>query len=739
MVIAGLRSQDDARSVQELLSVRDGVRAADVNTANRVALVRHSDAVTVADLIKAVEAAGFHARRAVPGEGSADYASSPWGTLRQGGLTPQGEMVLYRALAVLGGLLITAMVAAHLGLRSDHRSFMQLVLGTVAQCIIGWRFYLRGWRALLHRQLDQDLFVALATTAVWLISAANALTDPDGARTFFVETGVMLTVVCVGRWFELGLRLRSGRNMRDLVEMAPLSARALRGGREEDVLSCDLVPGELVVVRPGERFPADGMVVEGRSAADESLLTGEALPVPKHPGSPVLGGTVNGHGHIVFRVGRVAGETALARMVQMVSDAEHTRPAVSRTAGRLAAAVGVVAVIAALASVVVCYAWPVAHHREAAVLRLAAVLACASPWAILLAVPNAVAAALGRAARLGILLRSARAIEQCAGVKAVVLDLGGTVTLGQPELIESRVAPGCSEVEMLELAGGLTAHSPYPLDVAIAAAARAQGVATRDMLDFSRVPGRGVRGRTAEGEILLGSRRFMDEQGVYLGELADYGERQESNGRRVVLLAQTGRAIGLFVFEDPLQPGAQHTAERLQEMGIPVWLISGGTTAMAKATARQAGIPEAHVIAEVPHDERPARIRQLSREAGPLAMVGDPDRDGPALVEADVGMAIGCGAQTSAAGAEILLVGNDLRGALRAVRMSGRTLGNIRLSLAFACLYNVVAIGLAVTGLLRPEYAAAGMVLATLLVALNAYRLSLRPAAVQHIEPSSED
>jgi len=376
-----------------------------------VAIVRHESTVSVAQLIAAVEEAGFRARRAVAGEGSPDYASSPWGALRPEGRTPDQEMGLERALAVLGLGIVGCQVLAELlfNYKSD-KAYAGFVLGTVAQAIMGGRFYAGAWRALRRRRLGVDFLVALATTIGYAYSAFRVF-RPDPGELYFREAAVILTAVTAGRWLELWLRLRSGRTLRDLVDLAPLSARVMRGGREVEVLACDLLPGDLTVSRPGERFAADGTVVEGRSAADESMLTGEALPMSKHPGSPVLGGTINGNGRLVFRVDRVAGQAALARMVQVVREAERTRPALARQAERLGFLVGPGALLLAAASFLGCYAAAEEADMRAALLRAVAVLAAACPWALLLAVPTAMSAALGRAARLGILIRSGPVLE----------------------------------------------------------------------------------------------------------------------------------------------------------------------------------------------------------------------------------------------------------------------------------------------------------------------------------------
>jgi Cu+-exporting ATPase len=729
LAISGIRDLSDAGQVETVLASLPGVYLVKVELSTRVALVRHESSVNVAQLIHAVEDAGYGARRAVPGEDSSAYASSPWGALRPAGLTPEERMIRFRALAVLGGLLVLAHLAADLWLkgRRDHWAFAHFILGTVGQAIIGWQFYAGAWRELVRRHIGPDFLIAAATLTGYFLSAWRALFErPD---LHFLSFTVILTVASAGRWIELWLRLRAGRTIKDLVGLAPLSARALRGGREEQVLACDLLPGDLAVVRPGERFPADGTVVEGRSAADESMLTGEALPMPKHPGATVLGGTVNGHGRLVARVDRVASETALARMVAVVEQAGGSLPALDRQARRIAQIIGPAAILVAAAALLSANVGAGQAAGEG-LLRAAAVLAAAGPWALLLSVPTALGAALGRSARLGILMRSGQVLEGCSRLSAVVLDRSGTLTLGRPDLVAVEVAAGHQEDAVLAMAAGMSAGSDHPLDRAVCRAARARQTAMMEVSGAGLVPGKGISGRVGSETVLLGNRQYMDEGGVYLGGLADRAAGELKRGRKVLFLAVGGRALGLFSFEDPLKPGAEHAVERMSRMGLAVHMMTGDSSAGAQAVAAAAGIAADRVIAEVRPEDRPMRIRELREKSGATAMVGDPATDAPALAEADVGVALGCGAEPDPGGVDVAVVGQDLRGVLRALRISRRTMRIMRFNLCWGLLFNALALPLAAMGLLPAAYCAVGMVLASLLVAANSYQLSMRPGGL---------
>jgi len=736
LAISGMRNVSDAGQVETVLATLPGVYAVRVNLATRVALVRHESTVSVSQLIHAIEDAGYRARRAVPGEGSAHHASRPWGALRPQGSTPETEMQSYRALAVLGGAIVLLHLGAELWLsgRRDHWAYAHLILGTVAQAIIGWRFYRGAWKELRNRRVGPHFLVSAATLIGYFLSASRALLEQTDLH--FLSVSLILALACWGRWMELWLGIRAGRTLRDLVELAPLSARVMRGGKEEEVLACDLLAGDLAVVRSGERFPADGTVVEGRSAADESMLTGEALPMPKNPGSPVLGGTINGHGRLVIRVDRVADEAALARMVEVVHAADVTRPSLDRKAERLAHIIGPGAVLIAIAAFLGSYAGSGGEGRDQGLLRAMAVLAVACPWALILSVPTALHAALGRAARLGILIRSGEVLEACARLGAVIFDRTGTLTLGRPDLASVEASAGRSEEAVLAIAAGMAAHSEYPLDRAICRAARARGTTLLEVTGTSKVPGKGVSGRMGGEPVLLGSRKFMDEGGVYLGELADRAQEHSAAGRKALFLGIGGNAVGLFSFEDPLKPGADHTVDRIRRMGLAVHMMTGDSAAGAKAIGAEAGIPAAGVIAEVKPEDRAMRLRAVREKAGPTAMVGDGIADGTALREADVGMALGCGVHVDMKSADIVLVGQDLRGALRALRIARRAMWVMRANVYWSLCFNAAALPLAALGvlpsalgLLPAALGGAATILAALLVAANSYRLSMRPGS----------
>ncbi len=734
LAISGMRNVSDAGQVETVLATLPGVYAVRVSLPTRVALVRHESTVNVAQLIHAIEDAGYRARRAVPGEGSAHYASSPWGALRPEGRTPEAEMHRYGALAVLGGAIVLMHLGAELWLsgRRDHWAFVHFILGTVGQAIIGWRFYYGAWGELVRRRIGPHFLITATTLIGYFLSASRALfEEPD---LHFLSVSVILAVACAGRWLELWLGIRAGRALRDLVDLAPLSARVMRGGKEEDVLACDLLAGDLAVVRPGERFPADGTVVEGRSAADESMLTGEALPMPKNPGSAVLGGTINGHGRLVLRVDRVAGDTALARMVDMVHEADKTRPALERKAERLAFVLGPGAVLVAIAAFLGSYAGSGGSGRDEGLLRAMSVLAVACPWALILSVPTALHAALARAARLGILIRSGEVLERCTRLGAVVFDRTGTLTLGCPDLASVEASAGRDEEAVLAIAAGMSAQSEYPLDQAVCRAARARGTKLLEVLGTSRIAGKGISGKIGGDTVLLGSRRFMDEGGVYLGELADRAKAESGIGRKVLFLGIGGNAVGLFSFEDPLKPGANHTVDRIQKMGLAVHMMTGDSAAGARAIGAEAGIPGELVVAEVKPEDRAMRLRAVREKHGPTAMVGDGIADGMALTEADVGMALGCGAHVDIESADIVLVGQDLRGALRALRIAARAMRAMHVNVYWALCFNALALPLAALGLLPPAlgllpaaYGGASAILASLLVASNSHQLSMRP------------
>ncbi|HOX04974.1 MAG TPA: heavy metal translocating P-type ATPase [Planctomycetota bacterium] len=755
LVVAAMNTAAEARGVEEALSTVPGVASVRADHLSRLVLVRHDSATTSAALIARLETAGFEARHALPGEGSPAYASSPWGVLRPAGRTPAQEAALYRFLTLAGlAAVAAATLLPLLVLREDNVRMLGFVVASVAQAILGARIYAGAWRELASRRPGTDVLLALATSLAYLYAVAVAFGEikpyrqfgPGASLAVFGTAAAVLTAVTLGRLIETLLMQRTGSAIRALIDLAPPTARVLRGGDERAVLACDLAPGDVAVVAPGERFPADGVVNEGHSAADESVLTGEALPVPKCQGDRVLGGTLNGNGRLVFRVEQACSDTALARVVRHLSEAGRSQPPGARIGARLATVFVLGAVLMAAASFVSGYYHSMESGGASAgsseflgqavqesLFRSVAILLAACPWALLAAVPGAYAAALARAAREGVVFRSGAKLEACSRLRNAVFLRSGILTLDRPDLarlVKADGAAGMPEEEILGLASGLAAAAGYPLGRALREAAAARGISGREVAEAFYFPGMGARGRlVGGGELLIGRRAFLAQEGVELGGLSARAAELECAGMTVRFLAADGRALALLAFVDPVRPGAARVMASLAEMGVAGHVLSSESPATVAVLASQTGIPAGNVCAEVRPAELAARLRAIRDRSGAVMAVGRGDKDVDILNAADVGLAIGRGADPAAHPTLVTLIGGDLHGVRRVLCLARDMAGCARANLLLAVL--CVVVGLPLAAMLAPRWVSPIQValvsaLAALMVAVNCYRLARR-------------
>jgi len=646
------------------------------------------------------------------------------------------------ALTVPLFLLAMAPMASGLGLghlaSSRASGLLELVLATPVVLWAGWPFFARMWTSLRTRRLNMFTLIGLGTGVAWLYSVAAVLVPglfPDSARghegrvaLYFESAAVIVTLVLVGQVLELRARARTGGAIRALLRLAPATARRVEpGGREADVPLDAVHPGDLLRVRPGERVPVDGAVVEGTSSVDESMITGEPVPVEKARGARVTGGTLNGTGGFVLRAEKVGRDTVLARIVQLVAEAQRSRAPIQRLADTVAAwfVPAVVAVAAAAFA-----AWMLlgpAPRLASALLAAVSVLIIACPCALGLATPMSIMVGVGRGASAGVLVKDAAALEALARVDTLVVDKTGTLTEGRPRLA-AVVAPEGDAAEALRLAASLERGSEHPLAAAILRGAEERGVALAAVQDFESRTGRGVRGAVDGRAVALGNPAFFAEAGVDVASLAPVAAEEESQGRIAVLLAVDARPVAVLSVEDPVRSSASDALGTLRAEGIEVVMLTGDQPTPAGAVARTLGITR--VFASVLPAKKAEIVRQLQAEGRTVAMAGDGVNDAPALAAAQVGIAMGTGADVAIQSAGVTLVKGDLGGIVRARRLSRATLGNIRQNLFWAFAYNVAAIPVAAGALypllgwlLSPMLAAAAMSLSSVTVITNALRL----------------
>jgi Cu+-exporting ATPase len=619
-------------------------------------------------------------------------------------------------------------------------AWAQLVLATPVVLWGGWPFFARGWASVRNRHLNMFTLIALGTGAAFLFSVFATVFPsalPHGLRTghggtaplYFEAAAVIVTLVALGQVLELRARHATSGALRALLSLAPAVARRIReDGHEEDVPLTLVHVGDRLRVRPGEKVPVDGAVLEGASAVDESMVTGESLPVEKAPGDKVTGGTVNGTGSLVMRAERVGKDTLLSRIVQRVGEAQRTRAPIQRLADKVAG-IFVPAVIAvAVVTAVVWGVWGPEPRLAHALVNAVAVLIIACPCALGLATPMSVMVGTGRGAQAGVLIRDAAALERLEAVDTLVVDKTGTLTEGKPRLVSVVPAPGFDEARLLRLAASLERGSEHPLAAAIVGGAKERGVVLAQVEDFRSHTGQGVTGRVDGAEVALGNAALMVARSVDAGALASRAEALRGEGQTVVLVAADGRLAGLLGVEDPVKASTPEALELLRHEGLRVVMLTGDSRTTAEAVARRLGITE--VIAGVLPDAKGDAVRKLQREGRVVAMAGDGVNDAPALAQADVGIAMGTGTDIAMESAGVTLVKGDLRAIARARRLSRGTLGNIRQNLFFAFIYNLLGVPLAAGVLypffgllLSPIFASAAMSLSSVSVIANALRL----------------
>jgi Cu+-exporting ATPase len=712
--VEGMTCASCVGRVEKALSRVPGVLEATVNLATETADVRTDGSVAADAVAKAVEAAGYDAR--------------PLDRDDTGATTPTAEAaVAAHASRELRQALIALALSIPLGLPMLGALFgedwmlpgwLQLALATPVQFWLGARFYQAAWKALRARAGNMDLLVALGTSAGYGLSAYHVFFGDAGA-TYFEAASLVIALVLLGKWLEARARRQTTAALRALQALRPQTARVVVGNEVREVAIGAVRVGDLVVVLPGERVAVDGDVVEGRSHHDESMLTGESLPVAKEPGDKVTGGAINAEGRQVVRTRAVGAESALARIIRLVEDAQARKAPIQRLVDRVSAVfVPIVIGIAA----VTWLAWGLATGDwNQATLNAVAVLVIACPCALGLATPTAIMAGTGVAARAGILIRDAEALETLRTVRTVAFDKTGTLTVGKPVLADVDAADGDRAV-LLAIAAALQAGSEHPLARAVIATAQAEGVVADVAGDITALPGRGLRGLVAGRPTWLGSRRLMDELGVDARTLAGAAALNEAQGRTVSWIAQDAGngivALGMLAFGDLPRPESAAAVAALQAMGLRTAMLTGDNVGAAAAVARAIGIAPDDVHANVLPGDKAEVVRKLGT-GDRVAMVGDGINDAPALAAADVGIAMGSGTDVAMQTAGVTLMRPDPRLLPAAIDISRRTTRKIRQNLFWAFVYNLVGIPLAVFGLLDPVIAGAAMAFSSVSVVAN--------------------
>jgi Cu+-exporting ATPase len=652
----------------------------------------------------------------------------------------------FRVSVVLAALVLASAMGKMipgdpLGKMASPRTWIwfELILATPVVMWGGWPFFVRGWQSLVNRSLNMFTLIGLGVSVAYFYSIVAAVFPgifPDSFRghdgevgVYFEAAAVIVALVLLGQVLELKARSQTGAAIRALLGLAPKTARLIRAdGTEADVPLEQVKPGDRLRVRPGKKVPVDGVVLEGTSSVDESMISGEPIPVEKQAGARVTGATVNGTGSLVMRAERVGAETLLAQIVRMVSEAQRSRAPIQKLADVVAGYfVPVVVGIAAL-TFIVWAVWGPAPRMAHALINAVAVLIIACPCALGLATPMSIMVATGKGATLGVLFKNAEAIETLRKVNTLVVDKTGTLTEGKPKLVAVEPVSGFDEIELLRLAASLERGSEHPLAAAIVSGAEQRGIALASAEGFASVTGKGVRGRVGGTDVALGNGKFLEDLKVSLGNLPQKAESMRADGQTVMFVAVNGKVAGLLGVADPIKETTPEAIRQLHAEGIRVVMLTGDNRTTAQSVAAKLGIDD--VKAEVLPQDKAGVVKQLQAEGRFVAMAGDGINDAPALAQAQVGIAMGTGTDVAMESAGVTLVKGDLRGIVRARMLSRATMGNIKQNLFFAFIYNSVGVPIAAGVLypffgllLSPMIAAAAMSFSSVSVVGNALRL----------------
>jgi P-type Cu+ transporter len=634
--------------------------------------------------------------------------------------------------AAIGGAILLGLTFVWSPLGERATMWLMLAIATPVQLWAGWPFYTGAWQVGRHGSADMNTLIALGTSAAYLYSlvatvAPGLFADPGELPDVYFDTAaVIIALILLGRLLEARAKAGTTAAIRKLIGLQARTATVVRDGEELEVPVEEVQPGDQVIVRPGEKVPVDGEVIDGRSTIDESMLTGESVPVEKGPGDEVIGATINSAGSFRFRATRVGRDTALAQIVRLVEEAQGSKAPIQRLADRVSAHfVPVVIVVAVVAFA----AWLIGGSGfTAAMLAAVAVLIIACPCALGLATPTAIMVGTGRGAEMGVLVRSGASLETAEKLDAIVLDKTGTLTRGEPRVTDVVAVNGVNEAELLATAAGAESRSEHPLAAAVVARAGEQGLTLTEPADFQASVGHGVTATLAGRRVAVGSSRHLRELDGERSRVAGEAARLEAEGKTVIHVAVDCRAVGIIAVADTLKPEAPEAVAELKRLGLEVMMLTGDNRRTAEAIAREAGIDR--ILAEVLPDEKVAEVRRLQAEGHRVAMVGDGINDSPALAQADIGIAIGTGTDIAIEASDMTLVSGDLRQVAAPIALSRRTMRTIKQNLVGAFAYNVSLIPVA-AGVLHPLWgitldpilAAAAMAASSVTVVANALRL----------------
>ncbi|WP_404433281.1 heavy metal translocating P-type ATPase [Sutcliffiella horikoshii] len=722
-LITGMTCAACSSRIEKVLGKMEGVNSANVNLALESGTVEYNPSkLKPADIIARIEKAGYGATEKVEKSESAE-------NFRQKELDKQQGKFVFSLILTIP--LLWAMVS-HFSFTSFiylpdmlMNPWVQLALATPVQFFIGWQFYTGAYKALKNKSANMDVLVALGTTAAYVYSLYLSIdsigSDAHMVELYFETSAVIITLIILGKLFEVRAKGRSSEAIKKLMGLQAKTALVLRDGKEIEIPLEEVLVGDIVSVKPGEKVPVDGEIVEGQSAVDESMLTGESIPVDKKTGDSVYGSTINKNGFLKMKATKVGKETALAQIIRIVEQAQGSKAPIQRLADKISGIFVPIVVGIAILTFLVWYFIVDPGNFAQALVNLIAVLVIACPCALGLATPTSIMAGSGRAAELGILFKGGEHLEQTHRITTVVLDKTGTVTNGAPVLTDVQLEPGEDEATILAMVGAAEKQSEHPLAQAIVEGIQEKGIELGSVGSFEAIPGYGIEAVVGEDTVVVGTRKLMNKHHVAVEHAEEAVRELETNGKTAMLIAVNGEYKGIIAVADTIKDTSKQAVKRLKDMGLEVVMMTGDNERTAKAIAAHAGIDQ--VIAEVLPEQKAEEVAKLQKQGKKVAMVGDGINDAPALVTADIGMAIGTGTDVAMEAADITLMRGDLNSIADAIIMSKKTITNIKQNLFWAFAYNSMGIPIAALGFLAPWVAGAAMAFSSVSVVLNALRL----------------
>jgi P-type Cu+ transporter len=751
--LEGMTCASCAMRIEKGLKKVPGVIEANVNLATeKASVVYHPTQTNLKQMVRSVEAVGYKATPEVtsmpqPLRETANAAVTESTSTPMPGISQedelnrrrQAEVIRKRNLLILGIILTVPVVILSMFFlnRFPGENFLLLALTTPVWAIVGWEFHRGAIKTLRHGSANMDTLVSLGSTAAYLLSVlATFFPQVVGPVTFYDTTALIVTLIFLGKYLEARAKGQTNEAIRKLIGLQARTAHVIRAGEEVELPVEQVQVGDELLVRPGEKVPVDGMVLSGISSVDESMITGESIPIEKVEGEPLIGATINQHGLLRMRATKVGADTVLANIIRLVEQAQGSKAPIQRLADTISGIfVPVVLVIAALTFI----GWAIIGHMNAAssnpwivaIVAAVAVLVVACPCALGLATPTAIMVGTGKGAEQGILIKGGQSLERVQAVRAILLDKTGTITKGKPELTDVITVGDTQVDDMLRLAAEAEQGSEHPLAAAIIGGARARGLTLDSSLEhFSAITGRGLEATVEGHTVLVGTRRLMSERSLAYDALEDRLTALEQQGKTTMLVAIDGKVVGLVAVADTVKVGSVDAVKQLHAQGIAVWMITGDNQRVAQAIAAQVGIPAEHVLAEILPEDKANQVKRLQKQGLVVAFAGDGINDAPALVQADAGIAMGTGTDIAIEASDITLVKGNLKSVATALALSHATMRTIKQNLFWAFAYNVILIPIAILSPLipflqenAPIFAAAAMALSSVTVVSNSLRL----------------